>query len=176
MNNLATIVPVRSKQSVPIELQAVRERVRDLVEELRARYRRASKSELATRLVQRFEADDEALQIVAQFVVGVVLNESEVLRRRLANESPPGERTRRREQTQATAKMLAQKVREHIWLDMTVTLLTGKQKALRFCLGSEVAELGAAYGRIAERVGADCLVGEVLFERDVAELLRVPPT
>jgi hypothetical protein len=33
MNNLATIVPVPSKQSVPIEPQAIRERVRDQIRE-----------------------------------------------------------------------------------------------------------------------------------------------
>jgi hypothetical protein len=59
-------------------------------------------------------------------------------------------------------------------LDMPVTLLCGEEKAHRFCLGAELEQLGAAFSRIAEKVGPTSMVGEVLLEEQVAGLLRVP--
>jgi hypothetical protein len=46
------------------------------------------------------------------------------------------------------------------------------QKLLRFCLGRELEQLGDAYQRIAERVGADVMVGEALTSAEAAELMR----
>jgi hypothetical protein len=42
---------------------------------------------------------------------------------------------------------------------------------LRFTTGG-LAQLGAAYQRIAERVPADAMIGEVLTDREASELLR----
>jgi hypothetical protein len=70
--------------------------------------------------------------------------------------------------------VVAAKARQHILLDTAVTLATGEQKQLRYCLGFEIGQLGAAFGRIAERVGPTSMVGEVLVEAEVAELLHAP--
>jgi len=69
-------------------------------------------------------------------------------------------------------KPVAAKVREFVLFDLPVTLLNGEQKALRFCLGAEIARLGSGYSRIAERVGPASMVGEVLVEAEVKALLR----
>ena len=71
-------------------------------------------------------------------------------------------------------KQLAQKARERIWLDLPIVLLSGETKQLRYVTGRELAELGGIYQAIAERVGPDNFVAEVLCERDVAELMRAP--
>ena len=68
---------------------------------------------------------------------------------------------------------IAANVKEQVVLDMTITLINGEQKKLRFTTGGELAKLGSAYSRLAERVGADCLVGEVLTEAEAAALLKV---
>jgi hypothetical protein len=44
-------------------------------------------------------------------------------------------------------------------------------KAMRDCLGSEVASFGRGYQRIAEKVGADQKVGDALTEKQVARLM-----
>jgi hypothetical protein len=43
---------------------------------------------------------------------------------------------------------------------------------LRFCTGAEVAGFGAAFSEIAERVGDESMVGEILCEDEVRALLR----
>jgi hypothetical protein len=57
-------------------------------------------------------------------------------------------------------------------LDLQVTLLSGEVRALRFVYGRELDQLGAAYSRLAERVGAESLVGEILLDVEVRELLQ----
>jgi hypothetical protein len=46
-------------------------------------------------------------------------------------------------------KEIAAKVRQGVLLDTMITLLGGETRQLRFCLGRELAELGAVYGAIA---------------------------
>jgi hypothetical protein len=84
------------------------------------------------------------------------------------------QRVAREEAETATVREIAAKVKELVALDMTVTLLDGTQKALRFCFGRELEQLGAAYQRIAERVGADVMVGEALTLAEAQELMRAP--
>jgi hypothetical protein len=44
-------------------------------------------------------------------------------------------------------------------------------KQMRFCTGSEMTGFSAAYQAIAAKVGPNCLVGEILVEAQVRELL-----
>jgi hypothetical protein len=74
----------------------------------------------------------------------------------------------------AAVQEIAAKARQQIVLDTMVTLVSGEQKQFRYCLGAEIGHLGAAFGRIAERVGPTSMVGEVLVEAEVAELLHAP--
>jgi hypothetical protein len=67
---------------------------------------------------------------------------------------------------------LAAKVKEQVALDLPITLMSGETKLLRFCSGAEIARLGSVYSKIAEKVGADCLVGEVLTEAEAQALLK----
>jgi hypothetical protein len=56
-------------------------------------------------------------------------------------------------------------------LDMPVTLLSGEEKPLRYCLGAELGQLGVAFSRIAEKVGPTNMVGECLTEAEAKVLL-----
>jgi hypothetical protein len=108
------------------------------------------------------------LRAAVRFVVdGIPASRAPTVSERVARQS-----ARAVEKTAVQA--LAAKARQQIVLDTMVTLATGEQKQLRYCLGSEIGQLGAAFGRIAERVGLTNMVGEVLVEAEVAELLRVP--
>jgi hypothetical protein len=53
-------------------------------------------------------------------------------------------------------------------------MLMPNGEKLRFCRGSEVAQWGAGFARIAEKVRPDCLVGEVLCEAEAQELMGRP--
>ena len=44
-------------------------------------------------------------------------------------------------------------------------------KALRFLTGAEVGRLGAGFSKLAERVPADALVGEIVTEAEACALL-----
>jgi hypothetical protein len=66
------------------------------------------------------------------------------------------------------AKTLVAKVKAIAVLDM----LMPNGERLRFCRGSDVARFGVGFAKIAEKVGPDCLVGEVLRENEVQALLR----
>jgi hypothetical protein len=46
---------------------------------------------------------------------------------------------------------------------------------LRYCFGRELGQLGAAYSRIAERIGADVMVGEALTSAEAQELRPAHP-
>ena len=47
-------------------------------------------------------------------------------------------------------------------------------KTMRDCTGSEMAKFGKGYERIAERVGPDRKVGDVLDEEGVRQLMKMP--
>jgi hypothetical protein len=61
---------------------------------------------------------------------------------------------------------IAGKVRETVLLDLTMP----NGIAMRYCSGTQMAGLGRAYEKIAERVGA-AMVGEVMVEAEVRALL-----
>ena len=75
-------------------------------------------------------------------------------------------RAKRETANRITVKPVAAKVREFVLVDLPVTLLSGEEKALRFCFGAELGQLGAAFGRIDERVGPTNMAGECLTEAE----------
>jgi hypothetical protein len=64
---------------------------------------------------------------------------------------------------------IAAKVRQTVLLD----LLMPNGVAMRYCTGTQMISFGSAYRAIGERVG-DAMVGEVIVEHEVRELLRAP--
>ena len=67
----------------------------------------------------------------------------------------------------AEVKVLAAQARETIMLDLIMP--NGKQ--MRYCTGQEMSGFSAAYQAIATMVGPNCLVGEILVEAQICELL-----
>jgi hypothetical protein len=73
---------------------------------------------------------------------------------------------RRVAEAEAVEKITAQ-IKERVVLDMIMP----NGERLRFCTGKQVAGFGAGFAKLAERVGADCLVGEMVCENEAAELI-----
>jgi hypothetical protein len=144
--------------------------IRTVVEDLRARHRRADNERLADMLVEILDEDHDLLRVAASFIVEKVAALIATRERQQRAAPSPRERVERQVVEKIAVTTLAAKVKERVLLDTMVTLLSGEQKARRFCLGRELAELGTAYGRIAERVG-DAMVGEVLIESEVRALM-----
>jgi hypothetical protein len=67
----------------------------------------------------------------------------------------------------AEVTKIAAKVKETLLLDLVMP----NGLAMRFCSGTQMAGFGAAYAKIAERVG-DAMVGEVMVESEVKALLQ----
>jgi hypothetical protein len=67
-------------------------------------------------------------------------------------------------------RKVAKKVAKKVLLDWVTPL--GKQ--LRFCTGTEVAALGSGFTKLAEKVPADTMVGEVLTEAEVQAAISAP--
>jgi hypothetical protein len=147
--------------------------LRATVEDLRRRHRRADPDEIAQFLFTTLREDDDLLLEACRFVASKTLMAIAAQQRRQQAAPSGRERIARKAVERQEVQAIAAKVKEQVVLDMTITLINGEQKKLRFTTGSELAKLGSAYSRLAERVGADCLVGEVLTEAEAAALLKV---
>lgn len=154
MSNLAIVSAATSPQPhhPPVDLRAT-------VEELRRRHRRADEAELAELLVTRLAEDGDLLLEAATFVVNKTLMAIAAQQRRQQAAPNTRQRAERKVTEQAAVAEIVEKVKLAV-LDLPITLMSGETKKLRFTTGSELAKLGSAYSRLAERVGADCLVGE----------------
>ena len=144
--------------------------IRETVEELRRLNPRSGQERLAELLANRIEEDrhlllDAARSLVRLFSAGTEGRE----RQRHAASAPV--RARREEVTRHEVKRIVAKARQAILLDMLMTLPNGEQKPLRFCYGGEIEALGTAYQRIAEKVGKNAMVGEIMCESEVRALL-----
>ena len=145
--------------------------VMQVIENLRKQNPRAGEGRLAELLADEL-LDDRALLVDAA---------GHLVHKALTSAKPKSavkvtaarrQRVARQEAETKAVKAIATRVKELVALDMMVTLLDGTQKALRFCFGHELEQLGAAYQRIAERVGADVVVGEALTSAEAQELMR----
>jgi hypothetical protein len=122
----------------------------------------------ASRALFELLSEDEALaRAVAAFVVEKLA--APAPRRRVMPSAK--ERAEHQVAEKVAVRKIAEKVKETVLLDMMVTLLDGTQKALRFCLGRELEQLGAAYSRIAAQLGSDEMVGERFVEKDLRLLI-----
>jgi hypothetical protein len=149
-----------------------RRRSRDVlqtVETLRRQNPRAGEDQLVELLADELYDDRGILLDAARFIICKAPASAKTKRPKA---TPRQCVTRVREAEKETVRAIAGKVRDLVALDMTVTLLDGTQKALRFCLGSELEQLGTAYQRIAERVGADVMVGEALTSAEAQALMQ----
>jgi hypothetical protein len=160
MNNLVSAGTAASARAFTVN---PRVRVRDLIKELRAQYKRASEVELAKRLVDVLEDDHDALLMAAQFIVHVVKGEAARSRRRAGGASHHAEH---RVAVKTQAAKLAERVKATLVLDMMID-----GTALRFHTGASIARLGAGFIRLAEHVPADAYVGECVTEAEAASLM-----
>jgi hypothetical protein len=142
--------------------------VHEVVQELRRLNPRMGEERLAEALAERIEEDRRLLLDASRVLVRQALTTETIVRRRRRQDGrTPEERSQRRIAAKAEVKKLVEKVREVAVLDMVVD-----GKALRFLTGAEVARLGAGFSKLAERVPADALVGEIVTEAEAAELMQ----
>jgi hypothetical protein len=173
--DVVTAFPARrSVPQSPPSWADSRKLVWDTVGELRRQNAKADECRIGQLLAERMEADDDLREASAHLLAHDALVAERVHRQRSATAPSPTQRIAHKVATAKAVKQLAQKARERIWLDLPILLLSGESKQLRYVLGRELADLGGVYQAIAEKVGPDNFVAEVLCERDVAELMRVP--
>jgi hypothetical protein len=139
--------------------------LRAIVTDLRRKNKRANDTRIVELLQEMIEDDPVLLRCAVRFIVErMPAARAPSMSERVARQSA---RTAEKVAVQA----IAAKARQQIVLDTPITLLSGETKQLRFCLGSEIGQLGAAFGRIAERVGPTNMVGECLCEQEARQLL-----
>lgn len=142
--------------------------VREVVHDLHRRYPRMGEDRLAQMLAERIEEDRHLLLDASRLLVHQIFVVTETRKHQRKAASAPV-RAARRVADQAEAKAIATKARQTILLD----LIMPNGKAMRFCSGTQMAGFGAAYAKIAERVG-EAMVGEVMVEAEVKALMRAP--
>jgi hypothetical protein len=169
LQTTATVHPIR-RSAAPRSWSDGRDAIRAAVRELCQGHPRAGEQQIGRLLAERLEVDGALLGAGAVYLAHDALTTNRIQRGR----SAPTQRARAARKTaeQAQVRATAAKAREIIMLDLPITLLTGESKALRYCLGRELAGLGAAYGRIAAMLQPGEMCGERLVEAQVRELLR----
>jgi hypothetical protein len=139
----------------------------EVVEELRRQSPRAGADRIAALLAKRIEEDHHLLVSASRFIAEKLLAAAATARQRQRAAPSPTQRAERRIAERAEATKIAAKVKETLLLD----LLMPNGVPMRFCSGTQMAGFGKAYAKIGETVG-DAMVGEVLVEHQVRELLR----
>jgi hypothetical protein len=143
--------------------------VREVVEELRRRHPRAGEDRLAEMLVERLEEDRHLLLDAGRFLVERILAAVETRQRQSRAAPSPEQRTARKAVEREQVKTLVEKVKAAV-LDTEI----GGTK-LRFHTPATVSHMSTGLARIAElateRGGPDCLIGEVVCEREAVEVL-----
>jgi hypothetical protein len=148
--------------------------VGEIIEGLHRQNPSADPDQLAQLLVGKLLGDRELMLEAGRLLVEKVLAAAQARQKRSAAQPGTRARAERRVADQVEVKAIAAKVKATLLLDTVVTLLSGESKQLRFVTGRELAELGGAYARIAEKVGPECLVGEVICESEAKALLLAP--
>ena len=139
---------------------------------------KADECRIGQLLAERMESDDDLREAGAHLLAhdALVAERVGVLLKRAEAAPSPRQRIVRKRAERAAVKQLAQKAREHIWLDLPIVLLSGQPKPLRYVLGRELEELGGIYQAVAKKIGPDNFVGEVMCESEVKALLSAMPT
>jgi hypothetical protein len=141
--------------------------VREVIGELRHLHPRAGEGRLSELLAERLEEDRHLLLDASRILVhqiGASIAAAERLRRAAPT---PRQRASRKAAEQAQVRAAVTKVKEAVLLDLVMP----NGIAMRYCSGTQMAGFGAAYEKIAAKVG-DAMVGEVMVESEVKALLQ----
>jgi hypothetical protein len=141
--------------------------IREAVAELHRCHPRAGANRLAEMLVEQMEEDRPLLLDAGRFLIEKILAAAETRARQSQAAPSPKERAARRVSERKTVQAIATKLRQTVLLDS----LMPNGKPMRYCTGQEMSGFSAAYQAIATMVGPDCLVGEILVESQIRELL-----
>lgn len=142
--------------------------VRELVAEIIRENDAADEARIRREFRERVKDDNEYFLAVADYAFDAAWRALTTHR----NSPTAEDRALKAERVAADAKEYARKVASIKDQVMLLNLEMPNGKRMRFCTGSEMAEFGKAYTKIAKRVGSTKLVGSVLSEQDVRRLLR----
>jgi hypothetical protein len=143
-------------------LLPLREPVRAAIKQLCAQYPDDSEALLTDRLFEQAADEPGLFKAICRFAVTVVLLDQVRLGHLQRARTPQARRSRKAASRKAAKAVVAK----------LLDIVMPNQKALRFCLGREVATFGAGFTRIADAVPADQMVGCVLTEAEASRLLR----
>lgn len=134
--------------------------VRTVYAEIKASNPTATHSALIRLMANRMRDDGDVLLAAADYIVtNCAVAEADYKRRK---GSPSSASTR--ERVTATVEAIKDQI-------MLLNLEMPNGKRMRFCTGTEMGKFGAAYQRIAKKVGTK-LVGSVLSEQNVRALME----
>ena len=141
-----------------------RDAIRAVVREIKTSNPKANHSTLVRLLAERMSEEDDVLKAAADYIVKNCEDALAGYAQRERKTTTPEERAKVAEQIENTAEAIKNQI-----LLLNLEMPNGKR--LRNCTGREIGQFGAAYQRIAKRVGPTKLVGTVLDEAGVRKLM-----
>jgi hypothetical protein len=153
-----------------------RESIRSIIAEFQTAHPSIPESKLIDLVAERIHEDMDSARAAAEYcVVNAVEAQIRYGKRGhlpSANVSTPTEIQRdiesrlvTKDAINAAAKAAAEQI-----LFLNLEMPNGKR--MRYCTGADMAKFGAGYARIAKKVGSTKMVGSVLDEKAVRELMR----
>ena len=134
-----------------------------IIEGLQRREPSAGEDQIASLLATELEVDHDLLRAAAAVLVHSTITMRHAQEQTEKHRTPAARAHRREEVEKLAAKAKAK------LLDLVMPM---NQKALRFCLSSEVATWGGGFARIAAAVPASRMIGEVLTDQEAAKLFK----
>ena len=135
--------------------------IRTIYTEIKAQYPRYGHAALVRLLIDRMILDEEAIEAAADYIVTNL--ETSIARYTATNKESAAP-----QKPKVDLTPVVEAIKTQILL-LNLEMPNGKR--MRYCTGAEMNNFGMAYRRIAKKVGNTKMVGSVLNEKQVRELL-----
>ena len=141
-----------------------RDSIRAAIAELRDKSPDATEGDLIKLFAERMREDDDLFNAAAEYAV---INAVNSITRTSSVGRPP---TQHEERASRAKQQLAvvENIKEQIMM-LNMEMPNGKR--MRWCTGSEMTKFGGAFTKIGKRVGASKMVGSVLDEKQVRQII-----
>lgn len=140
-----------------------RDSIRSAIAELRAENPSATEESLVALFAKRLREDDDLLNAAAEYAV---INAVNSIARAAVARTPPS--PQERAAIAERQSEMVQSIKEQIML-LNMEMPNGKR--MRWCTGAEMQKFGGAFTKIGKRVGSTKLVGSVMDEKQVRQMM-----